>query len=96
MAALKFYSKHSNDQFSGGLLQIYPKSIRYVYSSGSDDWGYPGHSNEWFVSRAKLQALLEHAGVTSTRELIQKIDSDELAMVQDLTHWIANKCETRG
>lgn len=96
MAALKSYSKHLDDHFSGGRLQIYPKSIRYEYSSGSDEWGYPGHRNEWHVSRVALQALLEHFGVTSAQELITKIDADELAMVIDVTRWIANNCETRG
>jgi hypothetical protein len=96
MAALKSYSKHSNDPFSGGRLQIYPKSIRYEYSSGSDEWGYPGHSNEWYVSRVALQALLEHFGVPSTGELIKKIDADEIAMVINVTRWIANNCDTKG
>ena len=96
MAALKSYSKHSKDPFSGGRLQIYPKSIRYEYSSGSDEWGYPGHCNEWYVSRVVLQALLEHFGVASTQELIKKIDSDEVSMVINVTRWIANNCETRG
>jgi hypothetical protein len=96
MAALKSYSKRSDDRFSGGWLQIYPKSIRYEYSSGSDEWGYPGHNNEWHVSRLELKALLDHFGVTSTPELIKKIDADELAMVIDVTRWIANNCETRG
>jgi hypothetical protein len=96
MAALKSYYKHSNDPFSGGLLQIYPKSIRYEYSSGSDEWGYPGHSNEWYVSRVALQTLLEHFGVTNTKELIKRIDAEELTMVIDVTRWIGHNCETRG
>ena len=96
MAALKSYSKHSDDRFSGGRLQIYPKSIRYEYSSGSDEWGYPGHSNEWHVSRVELKALLEHFGVASTQELIKKIDADEVSMVIDVTRWIADNCDTKG
>ncbi len=96
MAALKSYSKHSDDCLSGGLLQIYPKSIRYEYSSGSDEWGYPGHSNEWHVSRVELKALLDHFGASNTQELITKIDADELSMIIAVTRWIANNCETRG
>jgi hypothetical protein len=96
VAALKSYSKHLDDHFSGGRLQIYPKSIRYEYSSGSDEWGYPGHSNEWHVSRVELKALFEYFGVTSSQELITKIDVDELAMVVDVTRWIANNCDTKG
>ena len=102
MAALKTYSKkrdtyNSEDRYDAWWLRIYPKSIRYEYHGGVDpDYGYARHSNEYYVGGARLQALLATFEVTSTKELVSKIETGEDAIVAQVTNWIGWNCEAKG
>jgi hypothetical protein len=102
VAALKTYSKkrdthNSEDRYDGWWMRIYPKSIRYEYHGGVDpDFGYARHSSEYYVGGTRLQALLANFEVTSAKELVVKIATDEDAIVDDVTDWIARNCDAKG
>ena len=102
MAALKTYSKkrdthNSEDRYDGWWMRIYPKSIRYEYHGGVDpDFGYARHSKEYYVGGAKLQALLTKFEVSTAKELVAKIATDEDSIVDQVTNWIGWNSGTKG
>ena len=98
MAALKSYSQttdthNSTDRVDTWSMQIYPRSIRYGYYGGIDEWGYPRHYNEYYVGGRNLQALLSKFEVSSTKELIAKIATDQEAIIKEIKRWIGWNCD---
>ena len=97
MAAIKVYYKDSKpgQAYSAGRVAISPKSIRSESSSNYDEWDYPRNQNEWYVGGKNLQDLLADFEVESTKALVEKIDTDEAAILRRLTNWIAINCPRR-
>ena len=100
MAALKIYGKttdtyNSPDRYDTWSLEIYPKSVRYGYYGGVDEWGYPRHYNEYYVGGKNLQALLDNFEVSTAKELVSKIAKDEDAIVDLVRTWIGNHCDRK-